>query len=262
MRKHAVVDICCFMSIALIFLVVSGCSSSMKMVNCKETLAEFYVDPVIAKKNVPTGHDIKVYPNGKAVLLLLEQDCERCILKQILPVHPMRMSHLWIELDGPAEIGPPLYGTAESLPTSYWYSLPHQMDSTLAHLAFSLAGIDTQHVSSIIYSGREGGRQKGVVVENSNGVKYGWTEESQIWPAPKLVTGRRWFFREYGENMGTRSRGLVTCRAAFLGEGKIELKADADSSIGVLGFGTELQGNSNVVDINCDVYINVQSKYQ
>ena len=260
MRKLSPGVISCFMSITLILLAGSGCSSSMKMVNCKETLAQFQVDPLIAQKNVPSGYDIKIYPNGRAMLLLLEQDCERCVLKQILPVQPMRMSHIWIELDGPAEVGTPLYGTTESLPTSYWYSLPHQMDSALAHLAFSLVGIDTQHVSSITYSDRKGGLQKGAIVENSKGTKFGWTEKSELWPASKVVTGRRWFYREYGENMGTQSRGLVTCKAAFLGEGQIDLQADVNSSIGVLGFGTELQGTSNVVNIDCDVNITVQSK--
>ena len=252
--------ICCLMSIGVIAAVGVGCSSSMKMINCRETFAEFYVDPSVARKNVPPGYNVRIYPNGKAMLLMLEQDCERCVLKHLLTIHPMRMSHLWIELDGPAEVGPPLYGTAESLPTSYWYSLPHQMDSSLAHIAFSLVGIDTQHVAMINFSGQPGEQQRGVVVENEGGAKYVWTEKSQIWPTPKLVTGRRWFYREYGQNRKTESKGLVTCKASFIGEGTIELEADANSSIGALGFGTELQGTSNVVKIECDVLIDVQGK--
>jgi hypothetical protein len=126
-----------------------GLLSTMTMQHCRELLVEFPVDPELARKIVPPPFSVRVYPAGHAILLLLVQECERCVLDKVLAIHPMRMAHLWIELVGPEEIGPALSGTSTSLPTSYWYAMPHQMESKLASLSFSAAGIDIQPVARV-----------------------------------------------------------------------------------------------------------------
>jgi hypothetical protein len=86
---------------------------------------------------------------------------------------------------------------------------------------------------------------------------YVWEETTLLWPAPEVLTGRRWFYRDYGTFFPRRSVGVVVCRATFLGNGDITLRATGDSAIGKLGFGTTLHGATKAVEINCDVRIQV-----
>jgi hypothetical protein len=243
-----------------LMLAVTGCTHRMEMVNCKEMFAEFYVDPEIARQNVPPSFQVRIHPNGKATLLILVQDCEKVLLDHLLQVSPMKMAQVWIEVLGPEEVGEALPGTASSLPTSYWYALPHQMNSTLAHIAFWLVGIDTQLVKQIDLGGGLGGMRTGRVVENDSGSGYHWMETNQRWPMPNLVTGRRWFYREYGKFIKRRSEGLVICRSNFLGEGQIVLEAQPESAVGGLNFGTTLRGSTKSVEINCEVNIQVETR--
>ena len=257
-RKSSITVLCG--SLAFVAITVSGCTHTMKMVNCKELFAEFYVDPKVARQNVPPSFQVRVHPNGKAMLLILVQDCEKVVLDHIIRVSPMKMAQIWIELAGPDEVGPALPGTRSSLPTSYWYTLPHQMDSALAHVAFWLVGIDTQLVKEISLGGEPGGIRTGRVVENDSGLGYHWMETNQLWPAPNLVTGRRWFYREYGKFIKHRSEGIVVCRSNFLGEGHIVLEAQPESAISNLNSGTTLRGDTKSVEIDCDVNIRVGAR--
>ena len=122
----------------------------------QKSFVEFFVDPEAARKYVPANHEVRKFPNGKANLLIMIQEWDKCILDGILPIRRVKMSHIWIELNGPDEIGPALPGTESSLPTSYYYALPHQIDNKLAVLAFRLAGIDVQLVKRIEVSGKPG----------------------------------------------------------------------------------------------------------
>ena len=95
------------------------------------------------------------------------------------------MSHIWIEVEGPHEVVTPLPGTLRSLPTWYWYILPHQFDDFPARLFFGLAGIDAQSVKSVSLGGDPGGTRSGEVVEGSpTDARYTWTETSQLYPEP------------------------------------------------------------------------------
>jgi hypothetical protein len=235
-----------------------GLRSTMKMMRCRELLAEFPVDPETARGTVAPPYPVRVSPDGHANLLLLVQECERCLLDGMLSIRPMRMAHLWVELAGPEEIGPALPGTVASLPTSYWYGLPHQMESRLATLSFRAVGVDIQPVARISTGGAPGARREGQVLEHkASGAGYAWEETTTLWQAPQLLTGRRWFYRDYGTLLRRRSVGLVVCRATFLGDGHITLRASQESAIGRLGFGTTLRGNTHAVEITCRVRIQV-----
>jgi hypothetical protein len=230
----------------------------MTMSHCREVLAEFPVDPEVARKTVPAPYSPRVYPANNANLLLLIQECEGCVLDKVLSIRPMRMAHVWIELVGPEEIGPPLTGTTASLPTTYWYAMPHQMESRLAALSFRAVGIDIQPVARVCAGGPPGIRREGEVVErNASPAGYKWEEATLLWHAPQILTGRRWFYREYGTLIPRRSVGLVVCQAAFLGAGEITLRATPNSVIGELGFGTKLRGSTKAVEITCNVRIQV-----
>ena len=233
-------------------------SSTMKMVGCRELFAEFYLDPTVARQSVAPGYDVRIHPNGQAMLLLLVQDCDTCVLNGLVRIRPMKMSHVWIELAGPEEIGPALSGTTAALPTSYWYAMPHQMDSALASVAFRLVGVDVQRVERVSLGGKPGGIRHGMVIEREEPTTaYRWEETSTLWPSPKLLTGRRWFYREYGRLIKRRSEGLVICRSSFMGEGEIRLEADRGSAIESLGAGRTLHGATRSVEIDCDVRIRV-----
>ena len=236
-----------------------GLSSTMKMLGCKEMFAEFHLDPAIAGGNVPPDYDVRIHPNGMAMLLLMVQECERCVLNGVIPISPLRMSHIWIELAGPEEVGPALPGTTASLPTRYYYALPHQVDSVLARCGLWLAGIDVQMVKQVSLGGDPGGIRQGIVVERQDPkTRYWWQKTSALWPSPNVVTGRRRFYRQYGRIIKRRSEGLVVCSSSFLGQGEVQLEADVGSAIGALAFGTILHGATNPVEINhCNVSIRV-----
>jgi hypothetical protein len=132
------------------------------------------------------------------------------------------------------------------------------MDSRLAILGFRAVGIDIQPVARISAGGRPGVRREGEVVEhNASHAGYNWVETSILWQSPQVLTGRRWFYRDYGATIPRRSVGIVVCEAAFLGDGNITLRATPNSAIGALGFGTLLQGATKAVEITCNVRIQV-----
>ena len=77
----------------------------------------------------PSVMDIyDIHDNGKALLLVMVQDCKKMVLDYMLNMGSVGMSHIWIELEGSYEVVTPLPGTTRSLPTWYWYILPHQLD--------------------------------------------------------------------------------------------------------------------------------------
>ncbi len=235
-----------------------GFPSKMTMTRCRELFVEFSVDATTVRKTVPKLYDLRVYPNGSALLLMLVQECESCVLDGVLPIRPMKMAHFWIELSGPEEVGPALAGTSASLPTSYWYAVPHQMESRPAALAFRAAGIDIQRVAHISIGGEPGARREGQIVEcDTPGCGCSWEDCTPLWKAPQLLTGRRWFFRDYGRFLRRRSVGLVVCRSNFLGEGEVNLRASEGSVVDQLGLGRTLHGISKAVEITCDVNIRV-----
>jgi len=231
----------------------------MRMVGCKEMFAEFPLQPATARAAVPPGYEIRINPNGMAILLLMVQECNSCILDGVVRVSPMRMSHIWIELVGPEEIGPPLPGTTASLPTHYYYALPHQIDNPFPRLLLSLVGLDVQKVQRISLGGPPGGVRIGKVVEREREpAQYSWEETSTIWPSPHILTGRRRFYREYGRTLKRRSEGLVVCKSSFLGDGKVTLETHPSSALGQLGIRTPLQGITNPVEMEyCSVRLRV-----
>jgi hypothetical protein len=228
--------------------------STMKMIDCTESYADYYVDAATARNNVPPGYTVKIYPNGKAVLCVLNQYCNKCVLDGFVDVGPMNMSHVWIELDGPEEYPPAIPGTTGSIPTRYWYIQPHLLDNIVANIAFSFAGIDTNWAPYIDLGGAPGGIRSGNVVESCVPyISYAWSENVPLWQTSQLVTGRQRFYRNYGAFGEKASEGMVTCRAEFLGIGPITLEADRGSMIWNLGFGETLLGTTNAVNIDCDV---------
>ncbi len=234
----------------------SGLLSRMKMKNCRELFAEFPVDLVAARKAVPSSYTVRVYPNEMALLLLMVQECESCVLDQLLVVRPMRMAHFWIELVGPEEVGSALPGSTASLPTSYYYALPHQLENPLGAFIFRMVGIDIQHVAQITMGGRPGKNRRGKILENrTSGSGCSLEDSIQMWESAQVLTGRRWFFREYGRLLPRRSVGLVVCRSSFLGEGGVTLEATQDSAVTQLGFGRTLHGISKAVEMSCEANI-------
>ncbi len=87
-----------------------------------------------------------------------------------------------IELEGPPEVVAPLPGTTRSLPTWYWYILPHELDGYLIRMFFGLAGVDARLVKKISLVGDPGDTRFGEVIERySPEAKYNWTETSQLY---------------------------------------------------------------------------------
>ena len=232
--------------------------SRMKMIGCKEFFVEFPIDAQLARQVVPQSFEIQTYPNGSAMLLIMIQDWDKCILDGILPIKRVKMSHIWIELDGPQEIGPPLPGTASSLPTSYYYALPHQIDNRLAVLAFKLAGIDVHLVRKIDLQGNFGVHQIVRVTEGDNPTTgYSWEFTPDMWSTPNIVTGRRWFYRNYGSRLKRKSTGLVVCRSSFLASTPVEMSVDRGSVMDRLGFSGKISGRLQLVTTDCDCWIRV-----
>jgi hypothetical protein len=233
-----------------------GLLSKMKMTNCRELFAEFPVDMIAARDAVPNSYDVRVYPNGMALLLLMVQECQSCTLDQLLVIRPMRMAHFWIELVGPEEVGPAVPGSIASLPTSYYYAMPHQLENPLGAFIFRMVGIDIQHVAQITIGGDPGKNRRGNILESqSSGCRCSIEDCTHIWESPQVLTGRRWFFREYGGLIKRRSVGRVVCRSSFLGEGEVTLKATEDSIVAQLGFGRTLHGVSKAVEMSCEANI-------
>jgi len=219
--------------------------SVMDLYDVKEMFSRYYVDPDIAQQNVPSKWKVKIHDNGKALLLVMVQNCKKMVLDYIFNVGSVGMSHIWIELEGPYEVVTPLPGTTRSLPTWYWYILPHQLDGYLAHMLFGLAGADSRLVKKVSLGGDPDGTRSGEVIEGHfPEAKYYWTETSQLYPTPDIVTGSHRFYRKYGVR---ESAAHAKCFTHFLGDGQVILSATSDSVVGKLGFGTSLTGFSNPV---------------
>jgi len=219
--------------------------SVMDIYHVTEMFSRYYVDPVIAQQNVPSKWKVKIHDNGKAVLLVMVQNCKKMVLDYILNVGSVGMSHVWIELEGTLEVVSPLPGTSRSLPTWYWYILPHQLNDRWTRLLFGLVGVAAQSVRKVTLGGDPGGTRHGEVIESdSSDAKYNWTETSKLYPEPDMVTGSHRFYRKYGIR---ESAAHATCFTHFLGDGQVSLSATSDSAVGKLGFGTSLSGFSNPV---------------
>ena len=123
--------------------------------------------------------------------------------------------------------------------------MPHQVDKAIARTFFELAGVSSKLVEKISLGGEPGGPRYGEVIEkNSTGDKYTWTENSQLYSKPDIVTGSHRFFKKYGSR---ESAAHTKCFTHFLGEGNVTLNASPESTIAKLGFGTTLTGFSNPV---------------
>lgn len=219
--------------------------STMDIYDVTEMFSRFYVDPNIAQQNVPSKWKVKIHDNGKALLLVMVQDCKKMVLDRLIDVGSVGMSQIWIEIEGPYEVVTPLPGTARSLPTWYWYILPHQVDSLAVRILFSLVGVSSQLVKKVSVGGDPDGTRSGEVIEeDSPDSKYNWTETSQLYPAPDVVTGSHRFYRKYGMR---ESLAHAKCFTHFLGDGQVSLSATSDSAISKLGFGTSFAGSSNPV---------------
>jgi hypothetical protein len=83
-----------------------GLLSKMTMTGCRDLFAEFSAEPTAARNAVPVPFVVRICSDGKALLLLMVQECESCVLNGLLAVRPMNMAHFWIELAGPEEVGP------------------------------------------------------------------------------------------------------------------------------------------------------------
>jgi len=228
--------------------------SSARISNCNEMFSSYYVDPTAAKNDVPAGYMVKIYPNGKALLLVMVQECGDVVLMGFLDVGGVHMSHVWIELEGPAEVPPILPGTTGAYPTRYWYAQPMQMNNLIAQQAMSLVGIDTQWVPYLTNGGAAAAVRQGKVIQlYLPWVQYAWTEKSTLWPAPIVVTGRQRFYRKYGLFGEYKSEGMVTCFSRFLGDSTVTLSAGSGSQVRKLNFGSTLYGTANPVHMDyCD----------
>lgn len=219
--------------------------SVMDIYDVQEMFSRYYVDPNVAQQNVPSQWTVKIHDNGMALLLVMVQECKKMVLDKLINVGSVGMSHIWIELDGPPELVVPLPETTRSLPTWYWYILPHELDSFWVRSLFGLAGVDARLVRKISLGGDPGISRSGNVIEGfSHEAKYNWTETSQLYTKPDIVTGSHRFYRQYGVR---KSEAHAVCFTHFLGEGQVNLNAANNSMIGKLGFGTSLTGFSNPV---------------
>ena len=219
--------------------------SVMDIYDVKEMFSRYYVDPDIAQQNVPSKWRVKIHDNGKALLLVMVQNCKKMVLDYLINMGSVGMSHIWIELDGPYEVVTPLPGTKRSLPTRYWYILPHQVDSYLVRILFKLAGVSSQIVRTVSVGGDPDGTRSGEVIEgDSPDAKYSWKEVSKLYPAPDIVTESQRVYRKYGVRESTAH---ARCESHFLGDGTVSLSATSVSTVGKLGFGTSLTGVTNPV---------------
>ena len=76
-------------------------SSVMDIYDVKEMFSRYYVDPDIAQQNIPSKWRVKIHDNGKALLLVMVQECKKIVLDYFLNIGSVGMSHIWIELEGP-----------------------------------------------------------------------------------------------------------------------------------------------------------------
>jgi hypothetical protein len=235
------------LALAIVTLIARSPSipSVMDIYGCKEVFSQYHVDPDVARQNVPSNWQVKIDGDGKALLLVMVQECDKMVLDNVIDVGPVGMCHVWIEVEGPPEVVTPLPGITRSLPTRYWFIAPHQLDNLLARVLFGLVGVDAQSVEKVSLGGDPGGTRSGEVIEtDSPEAKYTWTETSQLYAAPDIVTGSQRFYRKYGVR---ESEANAKCESHFLGDAQVSLSATANSAVGKLGFGTSLTGFSNPV---------------
>lgn len=219
--------------------------SVMDIYDVKEMFSRYYVDPDISQQNIPSKWRIKIHDNGKALLLVMVQNCNKMVLDNLINMGSVGMSHIWIEIEGPHEVVTPLPGTNRSLPTRYWYILPHQVDSYLVRILFMLAGVSSQIVKNVSVGEDLDGTRLGEVIEgDSVDAKYNWKEVIQLYPTPDIVTGSQRFYRQYGVR---ESSAHARCESHFIGDGSVSLSATSDSTVGKLGLGTSLNGVTNPV---------------
>jgi len=219
--------------------------SVMDIYDVTEMFSRYHIDPTIAQRYVPSKWKVKIHDDGKALLLVMVQNCKKMVLDYIFNVGSVGMSHIWIELDGPPEVVSPLPGTTRSLPTRYWYILPHQLDGLSARMLFGLVGVSSQLVKKVSVGGEPLSTRTGEVIEGASSLtRYDWTETCKLYPAPDIVTGSQRFYRKYGIR---ESAAWAKCESHFLGDSEVSLKVSPNSAIGKLGFGTSLTGISNPV---------------
>ncbi len=255
--------IAAFLLVCLVLVMVGAIAGSltipsvMDIYRCREMFSQYDMDPEVARQNVPTKWKVKIQDNGQALLLVMVQECEKMVLDKLVNVGAVGMSHIWIELEGPDELVTPLPGTTRSLPTRYWYILPHQFDNSLARTLIALMGVDTQLVQEVSLGGDPGGTRSGEVIEGSSPVaNYHWIETSALYPQADVVTGSQRFYRTYGVR---ESAAVAKCESHFLGDAQVTLNAEPGSQVGKLGFGASLTGFSNPVWVeHCRVDYRVQ----
>lgn len=226
--------------------------SVMDIYNCTEMFSRYDVDAEVAQQNVPSKWEVKVNSEGEATLLVMVQKCEKMVLDNLINVGAVGMSHNWIELEGPEEFVTPLAGTTRSLPTRYWYIMPHQLDNRIARALFGLVNVDAQYVEKISFEDDQIDTRLGEVKETSSAESnYNWKETYQLFPEADIVTGSQRFFRQYG---GRESEAFAKCESHFLGDSQVILENSASSTVGSLGFGKKLEGYSNPVFVtHCHV---------
>lgn len=229
----------------------------MEIYNCREMFSRYDIDPDLARQTAPPNWKLKINQNGKALMLVMVQECEKMVLDYVINVGSVGMSHIWIELEGPSEYVDPLPGTARSLPTRYWYILPHQLDNRLAKYLFGIVGVDAEYVREVSIEGDPIQTRSGEVIETSiPDSQYYWTESIQPYPKEEIVTGSQRFYREYGLRS---SMAEAKCESHFLGDSQVSLVASPSSSIGMLGFSSTLEGISNPVFVRyCHVNYRVE----
>jgi len=246
-------------SLIVVILITGNLSipSVMDIYGCTEMFSRYHVDPYIAQQNVPAKWNVKIDDNGKAILLVMVQQCEKMVLDSVINVGSVGMSHIWIEVEGPDEFVPPLSGTTRSLPTRYWHILPHQLDNRLAYVLFELVGVDAQFVSNLSLGNDLEGVRSGEVIEgNGPKSKYYWTESSQLYAVPDIVTGSQRFYRKIGVK---ESEAVAKCESHFLGDSQVSLEVKPTTAIGELGLGETLEGFSNPVWVEqCHVHYRVR----
>jgi hypothetical protein len=242
----------------LAVIALSGCTSTLDLEGCRETFATLPVDRAAAREVVPAALQPRIDAQGRAILLMMVQDCAHARLDGIVPITPMRMTHLWIEVDGPEEVGRTLPGTSASLPTAYYFALPHQIDDGLAQAALAAAGISIMPVERIVLGPLADGIRQGEVVEDARGTRYAWRETSEAWPEARVLTGRRRFLSEYGTLAPRSSEGVVVCKSGFLGQGQLDVHADVASTPGRLARGAPLSGPVSRVEMSCSARIRVR----
>jgi len=248
----AVLLILLALSIATLIAGKLSIPSVMDIYGCREMFSRYSVDADVARQNVPSKWDVKIDGNGKALLLIMVQQCEKMVLDNVINVGSVGMSHIWIELEGLDEVVTPLSGTTRSLPTRYWHILPHQLDNRLARVLFGLVGVDAQFVRDISLGGDPARTRFGQVIEtDSPKSNYYWTEISQLYSEPDIVTGSQRFYRRYGVR---ESEAYAKCESHFLGDSQVSLEASPSSGVGELEFGMTFEGFSNPVFVkHCQV---------